>query len=100
MEQFEILKKKAQDAQEVFKTINDLIASAEDDAIKYYDKGTRSAGNRLKKKMQEIRKAIKMPAIRLAMVEVQNAAKDYRNSLTEELKAPAKEEAETEAKAA
>ena len=90
MNQFEKLKATVNSAQEsIFSPINALIASAEEDAQKYYGKGVRSAGNRLKKKMQEIRKAIKHPDVKSKMTEIQNTAKDLRQSLVEESKVKA-----------
>ena len=87
MNQFEQLKAAVSEAQNsVFGPINELIAAAEDDANKYYNKGVRSAGNRLRKKMQEIRKAIKHPAVKLQMTAIQNSAKDLRQTLVEETK--------------
>jgi cell fate (sporulation/competence/biofilm development) regulator YmcA (YheA/YmcA/DUF963 family) len=86
MNQFDQLKSEIAAAQDsIFGPINTLIASAEDDADKYYSKGVKSAGNRLKKKMQEIRKAIKHPAVKAQMSQIQNSAKDLRQSLTDEI---------------
>ena len=49
MNQFEELKAEIAAAQSaIFDPLNSLIASAEDDASKYYDKGVKSAGNSLK----------------------------------------------------
>jgi uncharacterized protein (DUF2164 family) len=55
MNQFEKLKTEVESIQqEIFAPILSILNDAEDDATKYYNKGVRSAGNRLKKKMQEI----------------------------------------------
>lgn len=90
MNQFEELKAEIAAAQSaIFDPLNTLIASAEDDASKYYDKGVKSAGNRLKKKMQEIRKAIKHPVTKAHMTKIQNMAKDTRQALTDEISAKA-----------
>lgn len=90
MNQFEELKAEIAAAQAaIFDPLNSLIASAEDDASKYYDKGVKSAGNRLKKKMQEIRKAIKHPVTKAHMTRIQNMAKDARQVLTDEILAKA-----------
>jgi hypothetical protein len=87
MNQFEKLKEEVAEIQAaIFNPINSLIADADDDAQKYYGKGVRSAGNRLKKKMQEIRKAIKHPEVKAKMVAIQNSAKGLRESLIEESK--------------
>jgi len=88
MNQFEKLKEEVAAAQQaIFEPINSLISAANDDAQKYYTKGVRSAGNRLKKKMQEIRKAIKHPEVKAKMSTIQNSAKDLRQTLVEETKA-------------
>lgn len=90
MNQFEKLKEEVAAAQAaIFDPINSLLASAEEDAQKYYGKGVRSAGNRLKKKMQEIRKTIKHPAVKAQMTGIQNSAKDLRQTLVEESKVKA-----------
>ena len=87
MNQFEKLKEEVAAAHAaIFDPINSLLASAEEDAQKYYGKGVRSAGNRLKKKMQEIRKTIKHPAVKAQMAGIQNSAKDLRQTLVEESK--------------
>lgn len=88
MNQFEELKAEIAAAQAaIFDQLHSLIASAEDDASKYYDKGIKSAGNRLKRKMQDIRKAIKHPITKAHMTQIQNKAKDIRQSLTDEISA-------------
>jgi len=90
MNQFEKLKEEVAATQAaIFDPINSLLASAEEDAQKYYSKGVRSAGNRLKKKMQEIRKTIKHPAVKAQMTGIQNSAKDLRQTLVEESKVKA-----------
>jgi ClpP class serine protease len=84
MNDFEKLKEEIAAAQSaIFNPINDLITAAEDDATKYYDKGVKSAGNRLKKTMQEIRKAIKHPAVKAEMTKVQEGAKALRQTLVD-----------------
>jgi hypothetical protein len=90
MNQFEKLKAEIAAAQaSIFSPINSILESAEDDAQKYYEKGVRSAGNRLKKKMQELRKVIKHPAVKAKMTGIQNSAKGLRESLIEESKVKA-----------
>ena len=90
MNDFEKLKKEITNAQEaIFTPLIDLINSAQDDADKYYDKGVKSAGNRLKKKVQDIRKAIKHPAIKAEMSKVQENAKNLRQTLTDEISSKA-----------
>jgi cell fate (sporulation/competence/biofilm development) regulator YmcA (YheA/YmcA/DUF963 family) len=88
MNDFEKLKEEIAAAQSaIFDPISALVSAAEEDADKYYGKGVKSAGNRLKKKMQEIRKAIKHPAIKAEMTKIQEEAKNLRQSLTDEIAA-------------
>lgn len=88
MNNLEKLQSQVDEAQaSIFGPINELLESAREDAEKYYNKGVRSAGNRLKKKMQDVRKAIKHPAVKAKMTEIQNSAKDLRQSLIEDTKA-------------
>ena len=88
MNDFEKLKNEITEAQSaIFNPILDLINSAQEDANKYYDKGVKSAGNRLKKTMQEVRKAIKHPAIKAEMAKIQENAKTLRQTLTDEISA-------------
>ena len=87
MNQFEKLKDQIAETQAaIFDPIHALLTSAEEDAQKYYGKGVRSAGNRLKKKMQEIRKVIKHPEVKAKMTAIQNSAKAAREALIEESK--------------
>ena len=87
MNQFEKFKEEVAEIQAaIFNPINSLITEADDVAQKYYGKGVRSAGNRLKKKMQEIRKSIKHPEVKAKMTAIQNSAKNLRESLIEESK--------------
>ena len=86
MNDFEKLKEEILAAQSaIFAPIESLVSAAEDDADKYYGKGVKSAGNRLKKKMQEIRKAIKHPLVKAEMTKIQETAKNLRQSLTDEI---------------
>lgn len=86
MNDFEKLKAEITLAQAtIFEPIISLVLAAEDDADKYYGKGVKSAGNRLKKKMQEIRKAIKHPAVKAEMTKIQEGAKNLRQTLTDEI---------------
>ena len=90
MNDFEQLKADIANAQAtIFSPIIEIIESAEDDAQKYYGKGVRSAGNRLKKKMQDIRKAIKHPAVKAEMTKIQEGAKNLRQQLVDATKPPA-----------
>ena len=88
MDQFNKLKEEVAAAQAaIFGPVNELIAAAEEDAQRYYGKGVKSAGNRLKKKLQEIRKVAKGSTAKAAIAAVQTSAKLYREDLTTELKA-------------
>ena len=81
MNDFEKLKAEIASVQAViFEPIISLVSAAEDDADKYYGKGVKSAGNRLKKKMQEIRKAIKHPMVKAEMTKIQEGAKNLRQT--------------------
>jgi hypothetical protein len=87
MDQFLKLKEEVAAAQAaIFGPVTELLAAAEEDAQKYYGKGVKSAGNRLKKKLQEIRKATKGATAKAAITGVQTSAKVYREALAEELK--------------
>lgn len=87
MNQFEKLKEEVAAAQSaIFDPINTILASAEEDSQKYYGKSIRSAGNRLKRKMQDIRKSIKHPAVKAQMSIIQVSAKALREKLIEESK--------------
>jgi hypothetical protein len=88
MNDFEKLKAEIASVQAaIFDPIISLVSAAEEDADKYYGKGVKSAGNRLKKKMQEIRKEIKHPAIKAEMTKLQEGAKNLRQTLTDEIAA-------------
>lgn len=41
---------------EIFEQIKALLADTEDDAIKFYEKGNKAAGTRVRKQMQELKK--------------------------------------------
>lgn len=82
MNQFEELRNQVnQTKSDIFDPILALLESAEDDSSKYYEKGIQSAGNRLKKTMQDVRKAIHHPTVKSKMVELQTAARDLRQSI-------------------
>jgi hypothetical protein len=51
------------------------------DVEKYYEKGVKSAGSRLRKGLQSIRKAVHMPTVRGNMSRIQDAAKELRDSI-------------------
>lgn len=50
-----IVKNKNKENMEKFNELKVLIAGLEDDATKFYDKGNKAAGTRLRKGLQEVR---------------------------------------------
>ena len=82
MNKFEEFKQQVEEAKaKIFGPIEDLITNTEADADKFYGKGVRSAGNKVKKAMQDVRKAIKHPAVKTEMAAIQNSAKELRQSI-------------------
>ena len=82
--QFEELRKTVYDVKEnLFSEIEELIATCEEDANKFYEKGNKSAGTRIRKNAQQIRKQIHHPSIRKQMVKIEEAAKDLRTAISE-----------------
>ncbi len=51
------------------------------DVEKFYEKGVKSAGGRLRKNLQLIRKAIHHPTNRTKMASIQDAAKELRSNI-------------------
>ena len=56
---------------EKFEKLNDVLGSAKDDAEKFYIKGNKAAGTRLRKAMQDIKKLAQ---------EVRNSVQESKNS--------------------
>jgi len=82
--QFEELRKTVYDVKEsLFAEIEELIATCEEDADKFYEKGNKSAGTRIRKSAQLIRKQIHHPSIRKQMVKIEEAAKTLRTTISE-----------------
>jgi hypothetical protein len=82
MNKFEEFKQEVDAAKaKIFGQIEEIIANTEVEASKFYDKGVKSAGNKVKKAMQDVRKAIKHPAVKAEMSALQNSAKDLRQSI-------------------
>lgn len=82
MNKFEEFKQEVDAAKaKIFGQIEEIIANTEVEASKFYDKGVKSAGNKVKKAMQDVRKAIKHPAVKAEMAALQNSAKDLRQSI-------------------
>lgn len=63
---------------DVFGQINEILAESEEDAVKFYEKGNKSAGTRLRSSMQKIRKLIHHPTIRQSMNKVNLGAQEVR----------------------
>lgn len=67
----------------IFGEIDSLVEKIEasGDIEKFYEKGVKSAGSRIKKDLQSIRKAIHNPTVREKMNDINNAAKDLKESI-------------------
>ena len=57
---------------EKFNELKELVASIEDDAQKFYEKGNSAAGTRLRKGLQDIKNLSQ--AIRVSVSEIKNKA--------------------------
>lgn len=68
----------------VFGDIDNHIAEMEasGDVEKFYDKGVKSAGGRLRKGLQEIRKTIHNPTNSKSMATIKDGAKDLREEIS------------------
>jgi hypothetical protein len=68
----------------VFGEIDAIIAELEvnGDVEKFYEKGVKSAGGRLRKGLQSVRKAIHNPTNAATMATVKNGAKDLRDEIS------------------
>lgn len=66
----------------LFAEIDELLADAEDDAVKFYEKDVKSAGARLRKRCQEIKKKIHGPTIRTEMNKIKDQAQALREDTT------------------
>jgi len=68
----------------VFGDIDNQIAEMEanGDVDKFYDKGVKSAGGRLRKGLQEIRKAIHNPTNAKTMATIKDSARDLREEIS------------------
>lgn len=85
MNAYEKLKEQVIAAQkEIFDPIMEILNAGEEDSYKYYDKGVNSAGSRLRKRLQEVRKSIKPQVVKQKMTELTNGAKALRTTLVEE----------------
>ncbi len=68
---------------EIFGEIERLVEEMKEsgDLEKFYDKGVKSAGGRLRKNLQLIRKSIHHPTTRTKMASIQDAAKELRSNI-------------------
>lgn len=71
---------------DLFGPIYAVLETLEEDAEKYYGNGIKSAGNRVKKGMQDLRKLIKPVEAKKVLAGVQNGAKDIRAEIIEDFK--------------
>jgi hypothetical protein len=85
MNSFEKFKETVEEAKSsVFGEIDAQIAEMEEngDVEKFYDKGVKSAGGRLRKGLQNIRKAIHNPTNAKTMATIKDGAKDLREEIS------------------
>ena len=70
---------------QIFGEIDSLVKEMQDsgDVEKFYEKGTKSAAGRMRKNLQKIRKAIHHPTNRGYMKDLEIAAKEYKDKLSE-----------------
>lgn len=54
-----------------FEQVKDLVASLEDDFVKFYEKGNKAAGTRIRKGMQELKNIAQ--EVRKEVLDVKNA---------------------------
>ena len=80
-EEFKQIVSSAEDS--LFGEIKDLLVETEEDAVKFYDKGNKSAGTRVRTNMQKIRKLIHHPSIRQVMKTVNEGAQDVRTNVND-----------------
>jgi len=84
MNQFEELKKTIHDVkQELFSEMETLLETCQDDADKFYEKGNKSAGSRVRKSAQLVRKQIHHPTIRKNINKIEEAAKALRENISQ-----------------
>ena len=90
MNDFEKLKQNIELAKsELFDPIYQLLEEVEADANKYYVSGVKSAGNRLKKKMQDIRKALNPTEAKKKVTAIKDSARALRQSIIDSSKVEA-----------
>lgn len=84
MNDFEKLKSEIADAKAaIFGEMENQIQQLEEsgDLEKYYDKGVKSAGGRIRKSLQNIKKSVHNPTIRAKMNLIIDTAKNLRENI-------------------
>ena len=84
MNGFEQFKQTVDEAKKaIFGEIDSIIAELEESGSveKFYEKGTRSAGSKIRKQLQNIRKAIHNPTNAKSMATIKDGARDLRDSI-------------------
>ncbi len=83
MNNFEQLKQTIEEAkQSVFSEMQSILESCQEDVDKFYEKGNKSAGSRIRKSAQLVRKQIHHPTIRKQINKIEDAAKALRESIS------------------
>lgn len=83
MNNFEQLKQTIEEAkQAVFSEMESILESCQEDVNKFYEKGNKSAGSRIRKSAQLVRKQIHHPTIRQHFSKIEDAAKALRESIS------------------
>lgn len=84
MNQFEELRKTIHDVKEaIFTEMETLLETCEEDADKFYSKGNRSAGSRVRKNAQLVRKQLHFPTLRKELTKIEEAAKALRENISQ-----------------
>lgn len=84
MNKFEELQKAVYEAKEsIFSEMEAILDSCEEDVNKFYEKGNRSAGGRLRKSAQTVRKMLHFPTIRKQITIIEDAAKELRSTIND-----------------
>jgi len=82
MNKFEELRKTIDEVkQNVFGEMEKILDECQEDVEKFYDKGNKSAGSRVKKSAQSVRKQIHFPTLRQEINKIEEAAKNLRASI-------------------
>lgn len=84
MNNFEQFKAEIEEAKSsIFGEIDSQIQQLEEsgDLEKYYEKGVKSAGGRIRKSLQNIRKSVHNPTVRSTMNSIVDSAKNLREQI-------------------